>query len=306
MKWVEAKVILENEAAIGLLDVISEMFTDLGLSGTVLDDPTLEPEEGWGNDAVPLPEKYAVTGYLAVNDQVEEKICLLEKKLLALKSTDSVEYSIGYREMDDEDWAESWKEHFWPERLTERIVVKPTWREFEPGPGDLILEIDPGMAFGTGTHPTTASCVKMIEKYLKPGNRFLDVGTGSGILMIAAEKLGAASVTGIDMDETAVEIAEKNLVLNRIDASRYALYAGDLVSNIQDRFDLVAANILSEVIVRLLDDIGTVLAENGILICSGIVEKNSTKVIEKMKDVGIEIVEVFLKEGWATIAGRRR
>ncbi|MBU4317537.1 MAG: 50S ribosomal protein L11 methyltransferase [Proteobacteria bacterium] len=306
MKWLEAKVILENEAAIRAVDVISVIFTDMGLSGTVLDDPSLEPEEGWGNDAIPLPEKYAVTGYFAINEQVEEKRRVLEEQLRGLKERDAVLYEILYREMDEEDWAESWKEHFWPERVTDRMVVKPTWREFNPAPGDLIIEIDPGMAFGTGTHPTTASCVKMIEKYLKPGDRFLDVGTGSGILMVAAGKLGASRIEGIDTDEMAVSVAEKNLVLNRMDSSQYALYAGDLVSCVQARFDVVAANILSEVIVRLLEDIHSVMAENGILICSGIVEKNSEMVIEKMKAVGLEIQEVFLKEGWATIVGKGR
>ena len=304
MKWLEAKVILENEAAIQAADIVSEIFIDLGVKGTVLEDPTLSPEEGWGEDAVPLPEKHAVIGYLAVNETVEEKKGILEDRLSHLKQSEDVVCTIIYGEMDDEDWAESWKAYFHPERLTDHIVVKPTWREFMPGPGDIILEIDPGMAFGTGTHPTTASCVRMIEKYLKPGDRFLDIGTGSGILMIAAAKLGASGVTGIDMDETAVEIAEKNLVLNRIKPDQYTLFAGDLVERIKDRFDVVCANILSEVILRLLDDVLPVMAERSLLICSGIVEKNKDKVVEKMKAVGLEVVEVFLKEGWATIVGR--
>jgi ribosomal protein L11 methyltransferase len=124
---------------------------------------------------------------------------------------------VTYARIDEQDWAEAWKAYFWPEKITDLIVVKPSWREYPAEPQEIVLEIDPGMAFGTGTHPTTSLCIRMIQTHLKPGDAFLDVGTGSGILMIAAAKLGAGTVCGVDNDEVAVTVAEKNLLANHID-----------------------------------------------------------------------------------------
>ena len=304
MKWRETKIILENEAAIAAVDVISDIFSDLGLQGTVLEDPTLEPEEGWGSDAVPLPDNFAVIGFLAVNERVDEKITFLEKRLALLSQNNGILYQIKTKDIDEQDWAESWKEHFWPERITDHIVIKPTWREFDAKADDIILEIDPGMAFGTGTHPTTASCIKLIEKYLIPGSTLLDIGTGSGILMVAAAKLGVGRTCGVDTDETAVEIAEQNLLLNKVPREVFALYTGDLVDCITEQYDMVVANILSEVIVRLLDDIHLVMAEHAVLICSGIIERNGPKVIEKMVAVGLKVVDQVVLDGWISLVAK--
>jgi len=144
----------------------------------------------------------------------------------------------------------------------------------------------------------------MIEKYLKPGDSFLDVGTGSGILMIAAAKLGAEKLFGIDNNEVAVEIAQKNLWLNNIETHRFKVKTGNLVEGVEERFDLVVANILMEVIVVLLDDIQRVLAESGIFICSGMIEGNTHLVVKKMKALGLEIIETLTKDKWVSIAGR--
>jgi len=163
---------------------------------------------------------------------------------------------------------------FYPERVGRHIVVKPTWRDYTPQPGDKVLEIDPGMAFDTGTHPTTSLCIGLMEKHLRPGRSFLDVGTGSGILMAAAAKLDAGRGLGIDNDPLAVEIAGNNLRLNGADPEKFTVATGDLVSVVTGSYDLVAANILSEVIVRLLDDLPEKTTPGGIVITSGIIEKN--------------------------------
>ena len=302
MEWLETKVILENEAAINAADVIADIFSDIGVSGTVLEDPTLTPDEGWGEDAVPLPDQFSVIGYLPVNPGMEEKCRILEQRLAMLAKKEEISFRILTRKMDEQDWAESWKEHFWPERLSDRIVIKPTWRAFDAGPDDIILEIDPGMAFGTGTHPTTASCICMMERYVVPGCSMLDIGTGSGILMVAAAKLGARSTCGVDNDDVAVEIAEKNLLLNGILPETFTLFAGDLVDCVKARFDVVCANILSEVIIRLLDGIAPVMAENGVLVTSGIIEKNAPKVVEKMNSIGFAVKETVVRDGWVTLA----
>jgi len=184
------------------------------------------------------------------------------------------------------------------------IVVKPGWRESECGSRGIVFKIDTGPAFGTGTHPTTCLCIDMIEKYLNPGDSFLDVGTGSGILMIAAAKLGAGNMFGIDKSEVAVEAAQKNLLLNNLDPTRFTVKTGNLLEGIEGRFEVVAANILPEIIIKLLDNIQGVLKENGIFICSGLIEGNTHRVLNKMKALGFELLETLGKERWVSIAAR--
>ena len=167
------------------------------------------------------------------------------------------------------------------------------------------MEIDPGMAFGTGTHPTTRMCIEMIERYLKKGDSVLDVGAGSGILMIAAAKLGAGRLWGVDNDPMAVEIAEKNLVGNRISKDRFSIVCGSLVEKIDASFDLVVANILAEVILDLIDSLIPVLNPGGIFIGSGIVEKKAEQVSEKLLRTGFDILETRSMDGWSAIAARR-
>jgi ribosomal protein L11 methyltransferase len=304
LRWVEVKVVLEDDAAAFAADVVSDIFSDFGLQGTVIEDPGMTPEEGWGEDAVALPEHPAVIGYFPKNERIEKKCGTLEQRLLNLEREAGIVCRIAYREIDEADWEHAWKTFFEPRRITDRIIVKPTWREFDAGPDDIVLEIDPGMAFGTGIHPTTSGCIAMIETWLKPGDRMLDVGTGSGILMIAGAGLGASFLCGVDADETAVEIARKNMTQNKIDPKKFSVLTGHLVDPVRGRFDLVAANILSEVILRLLDDVRDVMTAKGMLIASGIIEKNKNAVIEKMKSKGFDIASVMLIEGWTTIAAR--
>lgn len=305
MKWLEAKVIFEFDDKEFATDLISNIFYDFGLQGVVIEDPGLETEEDWADDAQMPPEHHAVIGYFQRNKQAVEKQEVLQKELVRLKKENGIIARIAFQEIDEKDWAESWKEHFWPERISKNIVVKPTWRSYDPSQNEIIIEIDPGMAFGTGTHPTTRLCIHMIEKYLKPGDSFLDVGTGSGILMIAASKLGAEKLFGIDNNEVAVEIAQKNLWLNNIEPHRFKVKTGNLVEGVAERFDFVVANILMEVIVVLLDGIQRVLTERGLFICSGMIEGNTHLVVEKMKDVGLEIIETVTKDKWVAIVGRR-
>ena len=304
MKWIAAKVIVDAKPIERAEELISSLFEELGLSGVVVEDPDLEPPEGWGEDALPKPEHHSVTGYFPQNDSLASNRLKLEQGLAAMKQTQGIFCHILYREVDEEDWAESWKAYFWPEKITDILVVKPTWREYLPAEGEMIIEIDPGMAFGTGTHPTTALCIQMIQDYLKPGDAFLDVGTGSGILMVAAAKLGASRLTGIDSDSVACEIAGQNLLLNHIDPDRFCVKSANLVDTVTETFQLITANILSEVILVLLDDVQQALSPGGILICSGIIEANQKQVVEKMKAAGFQLLEVRSKDGWVAIAGK--
>jgi len=183
-------------------------------------------------------------------------------------------------------------------------VVKPTWREYQAASDEIIIELDPGMAFGTGTHPTTTLCAVMIEKYLRKGDCFLDVGTGSGILMIAAARLGATRVCGIDKDETAVKVAAANLKLNATPPETFQVKTANLIDETSETYDMIAANILTPVILGLIVDIPRVLNPGGIFICSGIIEKNQGQVTEALQNIGFDIVEAGVKEEWVAITAR--
>lgn len=301
MKWIEAKISFDTQNPVLLFDLISNIFFDMGLKGVSQEDPNEEPDEGWGDDAARKPDATSVSGYFPFNVLDDQKRMLLETRMAELAKDHHITYRIAYHELHEEDWAESWKKYFQPEKITDTIVVKPTWREYDASPDELVIEIDPGMAFGTGTHPTTSLCMMLIEKHITPGDHFLDVGTGSGILMILAAFLGAKKVTGIDTDEIAVTIAEKNLMLNNIPPDVYQVAQGNLVETVGEKFNLITANILSEVILVLLDTIKQVMAENSILICSGIIEENAGSVVEKMKTIGLTVRDVVIREKWAAV-----
>jgi len=304
MHWTEAKVIFESSEPIMAGDLISNIFYNLDLQGVCIEEPDDWPHEPL-DASFQVGRDYAVSGYLPLDNKTEGRRSTLEESLAILERENNIVSKIVYRKIDEEDWAESWKKYFSPEKITDRIVVKPTWRQYSPEKGETIIEIDPGMAFGTGTHPTTSLCIEMIEKYIGQGDTFLDIGTGSGILMIAAAKLGAKKVWGVDNDETAVRIAKENLQLNRIDAPEFRVMKGNLAKGIKRRFNIITANILSEVIVLLLDHIKGVMEREGILICSGIIEKNAGIVLDKMGRIGLETVETRSKGEWVTNAAKK-
>jgi ribosomal protein L11 methyltransferase len=285
-------------------DLIADVFYEFGLQGVVVEDPKIEPVEDWAEDAVGLPQYYAIAGYIHQDGQADACCRILEAKLGQLKTSHNLSCRLTYKEIDEQDWAHAWKAYFWPRKITPNIVVKPTWRDYQANDDDIVIELDPGMAFGTGTHPTTALCVGLIEKYLPRNSSFLDVGTGSGILMIAAEKLGAESLCGIDIDELAVDVAAENLKLNNVNPAKYSLKSGNLIDEIDESYGFITANIFSHVVVELLKDIKKVLSVGGIFVCSGIIDENKSSVISAMVEAGFEIFEVAAKEGWVAIAGR--
>jgi len=286
-------------------DLIAEVFHGFGIQGVVVETPGQENDVDWADDALKEGADCAVTGYFPVTEQTDEWCQKLCKGVRVLQERLPFQYEILYGHVDEEDWSESWKAYFWPERITDRLVIKPTWREFETGPEDIVLEIDPGMAFGTGTHPTSSLCLALIEHHIRPGDRFLDVGTGSGILLIAAAKLGSSSGLGVDNDPVAVEVAGKNLAANDIDPDRFQVIRGDLASAVEGHFDIVVANILTPVVLQLVQSIGGVLKSEGVLIVSGITEENRSRVIKQLSAFDMKPVEVREKEGWVAIVAKR-
>lgn len=305
MKWIEVKVVFENQDRELACDLISDIFYSFGLQGVAVESTVADENADWADGAEKIPDADSVSAYFPKDGRFENSISKIRTELERLAAEPGIATRILFREMDEEDWAESWKEYFWPEKVGKNIVVKPTWRDYMPNPGEIVVEIDPGMAFGTGTHPTTSLCIQLIEKYLHTGDSVLDIGTGSGILLIAAGKLGAGNLQGIDNDPVAVDIARKNLVINHIGPERFTVTTGNLAEKVHQQFDVIIANILTDVILELLDSVPPLLCENGIFICSGIISENREKVTQKMERLGFEIAEVREKEGWAGIAGKK-
>ncbi len=305
MKWIEARVFFESDEPSWAMEIISDIFNELHTKGVVIEDPLSDPHEGWGIEAHKPGDYYAVTGYFPENHQTENKRRLLEEKLFQLNGQYNLRTRVVYQGIDEQDWANSWKKYFKPQKIGDRIVVKPTWHDYSPEPDEIILEIDPGMAFGTGTHPTTAMCVRMLEKYIKSGDFFLDVGTGSGILMLVAHRFGAARLLGTDRDEMAVTVACQNLLRNNVPSGKFNLIVADLIEGIRGKFHVVTANILSEVIVVLLDNLSEVLCPGGLFIASGIIEENKDMVLKKMAEQGLGVLDTDIREQWVVIVARK-
>lgn len=309
MQWLEIKIVLDiddlNSNQVELaVDLLADVFYSHGHKGVVIDDPVPDPLADWGSDAVPPAEQPGVAGYLPIDNRLEKHRLDIENEVAALAGRHNFQYSIVCRSIDEEDWAEAWKAFFHPQKVSDTLVVKPTWRPYTPARGEQVIEIDPGMAFGTGTHPTTVLCLRLLEKYLCAGQHVLDVGTGSGILLVAAAKLGAAALTGVDSDPLAVETARKNLILNRVDPGAFNILQGDLVTCISQSHHVVVANILAHVIIDLLGDIPQVLNPGGLFICSGIIKAHENDVADKMTRCGLALMEVATMEDWVAIAAR--
>lgn len=302
MKWVEARIVFESSEPATASELISDIFYNFGLQGVVVESPDTEAGIDWAEKDITCFTENAVIGYFPKNNQLPERCRILEHQLAGLAQTLPMTYHVVYHDIDEQDWAESWKQYFFTEKITHDIVIKPSWRSYTPEPNEIVLEIDPGMAFGTGTHPTTRMCIALIEKYIQPGDAFLDIGTGSGILMMAAAKLGAGAMTGIDNDEMAVAVARRNLLQNNIHPAAFELNTGNLVSSVTSTFSLIAANILSEIILHLLDDIHSVAKKNTIFICSGIIEPKRAMVEDKLRACGFDILEIQTGEEWVAIA----
>jgi len=298
MKWMEAVVTFETEDLFtGIaLDLVCNIFYESGLAGVVTED------------TVPTGEHMArgrVLGYFPVNEEFADRKANLEKMAADLFERNRIRCKVDFFPCDDRDWANAWKEHFHVHKVGNGLVIRPTWREYTPRDGEVVIDLDPGMAFGTGTHPTSAMCLAMIEKYVWPGCVFLDVGTGSGILMIAAGKLGAGMVWGIDNDSTALSVALENLEQNGLEPDSYRLIHADGVAGISGQFDIVVANILSEVIVGLARDVFNVLVPGGLFICSGIIEQKREMVEQKLQNCGFSIRETALTESWVCMVAKK-
>lgn len=208
--------------------------------------------------------------------------------------------------VSEEDWSTAWKKYYHPLHIGERLAVVPCWEEYTPAPGEVVVTLDPGMAFGTGTHETTRLCMELLERQVTPGCTLLDVGTGSGILAITGLLLGAGHAAGVDIDQLAVKIAGENAELNRV-RDRLELHCGDLTDQVSGTFDIICANIVADVILRLAGTVSqfmrprTARDPGSVLLCSGIIEERCGEVEAGLREAGLTVDEVRTENGWAAI-----
>ena len=302
MKVVEVKVIYESDEIEQATKEISDIFYNFGVTGLKIEEPMKHknPLDFYKNEKDFLMVDNAISAYFPLNIYAEKrKKAILEKFSEVFNEREDIVYTVDFYEYDQEDYENSWKKYLYPEKVSERFVVKPTWREYTPEGDELIIELDPGRAFGTGSHPTTSLCLKLMEEHINEEDSVVDVGTGSGILMIAADKLGASEIYGVDIDELAVESAKENLNLNNIGEDKAHVFQGDLISVLKDKkFDVVVANILADVLMILIRDISRVVKKGGKIIFSGIIEDKCEIVKKEIESLGFEVVEIKADKEW--------
>ena len=238
--------------------------------------------------------------YISPEESPAEAIAYLTARL----DQEPIPYTVDTDPVKEEEWATAWKDYYHPTRIGRRLVVCPTWEDYAPEEGELVMRLDPGMAFGTGTHETTRLCLAMLEKYVTPGCKMLDIGCGSGVLSIGAVLLGASEAVGVDIDATAVRVAAENAAMNRVeDKTRYL--CGDLTDKVTGVYQVVCANIVADVIIRLAPQVGAFMAENAVLLVSGIIDSRQEEVAQALEQEGFSILESAEEKGWCAMAVRR-
>lgn len=294
------------------LDPLTCILTDMGIAGFVVKDPRdvgelLDKRDDYLWDYVDesvrtlAGEHPSITFYLDDTLQGRERLASVQQELSLLQQT----MQMKVKRVCDEDWKDNWKAYFKPAKITDRIVIKPTWEIYErQSPDELIIQLDPGMAFGTGTHPTTTLCVKLMERYVTPGKSFLDVGCGSGILSIAAALMGAVEITAVDIDPEAVRVTGENAVQNQLE-QKIDVRLGDLTKGLSLTADIVAANLMADLVILLANDVAKHLNEGGVFLSSGILVEKRQMVADELILQGFEILESPQEGEWCAIAARR-
>ncbi|MCP3764283.1 50S ribosomal protein L11 methyltransferase [Domibacillus sp. A3M-37] len=312
MKWSEICIETVNDA----VEPISNILHEAGASGVVIEDRAeldKKRESGLFGELYELnPSDYpdegvAVKAYLPVNSFLQETVddITAAVKNLSVYQIDTGKLGVSVSEVHEEDWATAWKQYYNPVKISEKFTIVPTWEDYEPFSTDeLIIELDPGMAFGTGTHPTTVMCLQALERFVQPNQHIVDVGTGSGVLAIGAALLGASRVTALDLDEVAVSAARQNVALNHVE-NIVSVSKNNLIDGIDEQPDVIVSNILAEVIISFTDDVASILRPGGFFIASGIIGQKKDDVRKAMTAAGLVIEETVVMEDWVCIVGKK-
>jgi len=310
MRWARISVVTTHEGA----DLIANILMELGAAGTEIDDPSLVNEyiDAGLWDYTDLPraedtETVTVRAYLPEDARLESSLLALAERIAALRHAGAAlgAGTISHSFVADEDWAETWKAYIHTEKIGERIVVRPTWEEYTPSADEIVIELDPGAAFGTGAHATTAMCLRWLEHLVSPGMRVYDVGCGSGILAVAAAKLGAGEVIAMDYDPVAVSVAEENIRQNNV--HNVVACESDLLSACGGAApaELITANIIADVIIRLFAQLDRHLAPGGTLLASGIIDDRIADVEHAAAEHGFTVLDMTCEKEWAAMIIRR-
>ena len=310
MRWARISVVTTHEGA----DLIANILMELGAAGTEIDDPSLVNEyiDAGLWDYTDLPraedtETVTVRAYLPEDARLESSLLALAERIAALRHAGAAlgAGTISHSFVADEDWAETWKAYIHTEKIGERIVVRPTWEEYTPSANEIVIELDPGAAFGTGAHATTAMCLRWLEHLVSPGMRVYDVGCGSGILAVAAAKLGAGEVIAMDYDPVAVSVAEENIRQNNV--HNVVACESDLLSACEGAApaELITANIIADVIIRLFAQLDRHLAPGGTLLASGIIDDRIADVEHAAAEHGFTVLDMTCEKEWAAMIIRR-
>jgi ribosomal protein L11 methyltransferase len=288
-------------------ELICNIFFSFNLKGVVCDVPLYEedkPDEVFDLDTIARHEVNSITGFLPLIDSSESILEQIKEKALDLIRFD-INVNIKTEIIDEKDWSESWKNYFEVTKITDRITIKPEWKDHIAKENEIVIHLDPGMAFGTGTHPTTYMCLRLMETFLEPGSDFLDIGTGSGILITAA-KLGAKSITGIDNDEVAVKVAGQNLKRNSIASTEFSLECATLERMDIKKYDFIAANIIAQVIVDIMPEISKRMTKDTITILSGIIKERQNEVLTSLGTHSLDIIHEEYVDEWVALAIRKK
>ncbi|WP_173916096.1 50S ribosomal protein L11 methyltransferase [Halobacillus sp. Marseille-Q1614] len=310
MKWSEICIHTTNEA----IEPVSNILHEAGASGVVIEDPRdmIKEETGLGEIYELNPEDYPKEGvyvkaYLQMNSFLGETVDSIKQSVTNLKlyNIDIGKNNVTLSEIHEEDWATAWKKYYKPVKISEQITIIPTWEDYTPVSSDeIIIEMDPGMAFGTGTHPTTVLSIQALEQYLNKDDVVLDVGAGSGILSVASVLLGAQHVHAYDLDEVAVNSTKNNAELNQVQ-HQITSQKNNLLNDVEIKPDLIVSNILAEIIVQFVDDAYRLLKKDGYFITSGIISGKKDLVTGRLAEAGFEIVETNKMEDWISIIAKK-
>jgi ribosomal protein L11 methyltransferase len=309
MNWIELSVEVDPEA----VEPVSELFARVGYNGGVVVEQSLlsqDEEPGTWSELAP-PEidptrPVSVRTYLPDDSDASNVRRQVEEALWHLGRMREIG-PLNVRECKEEDWANAWKAFYGIQRVGERTVIKPSWLEYTPREGDIVLDLDPGMAFGTGLHPTTRLCLIALERFVQPGMNILDLGTGSGILAISAAKLGGptTTVTALDTDRIAVEATEQNMERNGLTAQIEVGQGSSDAAREDGPYDLVVANILASVIIELSRSLHSLIEPGGMLISSGIFIDRGEAVVEALTKAGLPVRERVQEGDWLCLVSVR-
>ena len=299
--WIEVSLQVDGESA----EAVAEVLERFGHQGVSLEQDGISPDT-WDEGQVPPPQSLTLRAYFPADDALEATKSQLETALGRMRLMYPMP-TPAYRRVEEDDWAEAWKAHYEPLRVGKRLMIRPQWIDTPLAPGDIEIALDPGMAFGTGSHPTTQLCLQALEDLVRPAQSVLDLGSGSGILSIAAAKLGAGQVLALDTDSIAVDATRQNAQANGVGHKVIAERGShDCLLSSARRFDLIVVNILARIIIEMANErLGDIVRQGGLAIFSGIIDTQVDEVEDALRKTGLRPYARRQLGDWMLVEAKR-